>query len=1310
MQIGTIESQLSSDNLNSSLYVRINRYIKGNITTLVVASHLLLAALVFSPYFLYNYVLLANTDMPDFNIPMFILAKRAVLEGYLNFWNPYLLNGVSTLLSSIIPVFGVINPFNWILFLVPEKYLLLAATFQAFVVLWLTGVVAYFFFLEEVQSQKWAFFSAVTYQLCGYTLWWNWTFELTSTWLWFTIAFYVIWTTYKRRAYVNYILLTLVLLLLLIPSYPIAGVNMLLMLGVMTIYRYFSQLKTGSRWHHLITSGSAFFTGVLFFSIRLLPTWFEASQTSRIQPFALDFRELSFLGLRLFVPEIFGVDNLSSYNILTSILPNDRNDFGLHIHNYFPQFFSVIVALLMVWAIISFNQKPAFKVWFWLGYLVVTLAIILRIEPIDTVFRILLNPVHLPMGLQVLLPLGICVLAGLTAKTLEENDPGSIPSRSILWFALILIGLITYTLITWIPQFPLITSLTRPVIMVLVITLGSIWLLYQRQPVTADAILIRLNYLTIILLSCLCLYFIFLAQDSPQTYHSHLQLISSSLLLLSLTYLGLRTGLGNSSKLRIYGIGLVIILVITFFLSVILYPQVDVFRDLIEPEQNLQLVLLGLARFIIVGLCFITIIRQFQQHRLPRTWIFPLFFLLLIFDLFPTGKIHSFLLTTPFHKDSILFPSDRLNVLGEDGLPLELDTKNYRINRANSMLKLPYVLKLYGQRENLLITASSVYGIRAYDGYYNGIPNRYRDFAANWNPDATGYTHGLLPIIQPRFLDLSGIRYDYDPNTKTVKIRPNALARFMFFTEYEVISDDDEALTRLKERNFDPLKTIILNKQPNIPDSQTDQPAQKLDYSGPSTDIIELNLNTDQPGVVFFNDNYHPDWHAFVNGVEETLLQADYNFMATPVSAGQNQIVFRYQPKFFYYSLYIAGIGVILFLLTVSALYIFRNRLDGMHTQMRRGFPKKTSLHVTPSRLAYFGFAFFLVVAVIQGLFNYHEPAELFYKDFYIVYNKSKYYVLHRNEWPLDVTDGKQFSLCYQNGQCTIANSIDEARQYVDQPIEQRLPRITEEGHLGFNILYYLHNYYAVPQSPWLFNLLDSKSWEKCLSENSCATAESLEGVKTEIASLSTPNQNKLSSLIKSVNTTSPHSTFMGERLFDWRSDQWTEFPSQLDLTFRQPVKLTGIEFQLQVKESERGTIQQQIEVVAGKDIENPEYKAPLTLYLKKGESTIYFQLPESPVKYQYYQIRFASIQNQERPRWLTIQSTRLDVLVEEGYKGSDIRWDGSNYYVFPQGLETLDLNFTNRNYLNQCIQNSQCIVAATIEEAKQLVNKLTPP
>lgn len=1292
----------------NNMIISIRQYLQHSFTAFAVFCHLLFAAIVFSPYFLYNYVLLANTDIPDFNIPMFILAKRGIFEGHFNFWNPYLLNGVSTLLSAVVPIYGVINPATWPLFLVPEKYLLLAGTFQSFVNLWLIGIVAYLFFFEELNSKKWAFFSATIYQMSGYSLWWIWTFELSSMWLWFTLALYLIWTAYKRSAYLNYLLLTLTLFLLLVPSYPIASANILIILGIMALYRYLAHFKTHSRWHHLLTSMSALVTSSLVFTIRLLPAWYEANLTSRAQSFSLDFRDLSFLGLRLFNPELLGIDNIASYRLLGATRFGEGFDSEFHIHGYFPQFFGVLVALLLLWAVISFRKERASVIfWFWLGYVGVSFAIIAGIEPVDSLFRILVFPIHRPIGVQVFLPIGVCMLAGLMGKHLEESDPQAlITPRSLVLLGCALIFVLVYMITVWLLQYPDLISLARLVIIVTVIVAISIWWLYHQWPAKVIGALSFLSYLAVIVVSGFSLYYIFWVTEPNQTFLSHLKIISSSLLLLLLVYLGIRAKSKEFSTLRIYGAGLAILLIISFFLGVVFYPQTEVFRELLAPQQTLQLAILGGLRFIIVGLTFIVILQQLRQGKFRQKWLFSVFFMLIIFDLLPAGKIHSYLLSTPFYKDSVLFPTNRLDILTtENGSPLELDTKNYRVNRPSAMLKLPYGLELYGQG-TYLMTGFSVYGVRAYDGYYNGVPNRYRKFVANWSaPEVAAYSHGIYAFTNERFLDLSGVRYDYDTNSRTVHIRPLALSRFMLFNIYETISDDKKTLERLTDADFYPLREVLLDGDPGIPPSQSTRWAKKLDFTEHSTDVIELDVISESAGIVFFNDNYHPDWKAYVNGQEQPIFHANYNFMAIAVPAGESKVVFRYQPRFLYYGAYMAGMGLLLFLIITLTLYAKRKRIDAspsMGIAHQVPFQQRILANFRTFRLAYLSFILLLFLAIAQAVFNYHEP-DSYYKGYYIVNKQDAYYALPYTMWPMDIKNTRDLGPCYQDGECVITNSLEEAREFIDRPVEQRRPALVEEGYRGFNVLFYQNEYYAVPQSPWMFNLLDKKALSRCQADGQCGRASSLDEVKQQVASLSPLKENKLSDLIESITTPTPHPILNGERLFDWHSDQWSEFPQWIDITFRQPVELKWLGFQVQVDKGR--SVPQQVLLLAGEDFEDPDYLAPLLLNEDRADDWIFGEPPDFRGKYRHYRI-FMGTQSGEYPDWLTIEDTQLFILVEEDFDGFNIYWDQSEYYVVAQDLEPVDI--LNIHKLDECRQGDRCNVAPSLKEAKQLVGELT--
>jgi uncharacterized membrane protein YfhO len=47
------------------------------------------------------------------------------------------------------------------------------------------------------------------------------------------------------------------------------------------------------------------------------------------------------------------------------------------------------------------------------------------------------------------------------------------------------------------------------------------------------------------------------------------------------------------------------------------------------------------------------------------------------------------------------------------------------------------------------------------------------------------------------------------------------------------------------------------------------------------------------------SDTFYPGWKAFVDGKEEKILRANYNFRAVPLTAGTHRVEFVYDPLSF---------------------------------------------------------------------------------------------------------------------------------------------------------------------------------------------------------------------------------------------------------------------------------------------------------------------------------------------------------------------------------------------------------------------------
>ncbi|MDO8137627.1 MAG: YfhO family protein [Candidatus Brocadiales bacterium] len=102
----------------------------------------------------------------------------------------------------------------------------------------------------------------------------------------------------------------------------------------------------------------------------------------------------------------------------------------------------------------------------------------------------------------------------------------------------------------------------------------------------------------------------------------------------------------------------------------------------------------------------------------------------------------------------------------------------------------------------------------------------------------------------------------------------------------------------------------------------------ELDSIG-QCDILHLNFPRLIPavrGLLEGGLSCREGWKAYVSGKEQPVFPADYNFMATAVPAGESKVAFRFQPRFFYYGVYLSSIGLFIFLSTGVALYFSGKR------------------------------------------------------------------------------------------------------------------------------------------------------------------------------------------------------------------------------------------------------------------------------------------------------------------------------------------------------------------------------------------------
>jgi hypothetical protein len=122
--------------------------------------------------------------------------------------------------------------------------------------------------------------------------------------------------------------------------------------------------------------------------------------------------------------------------------------------------------------------------------------------------------------------------------------------------------------------------------------------------------------------------------------------------------------------------------------------------------------------------------------------------------------------------------------------------------------------------------------------------------------------------------------------------------------------------------NFDQNVVLESESENSASDCPDSQPVPEFSLVSENPNRLEIRIDTSESGWLVISDTWYPGWRASVDGADVPVVRANYLFRAVPVSAGEHQVVFSYQPASFY-------AGLVLLLLVASILVISWRRGSG---------------------------------------------------------------------------------------------------------------------------------------------------------------------------------------------------------------------------------------------------------------------------------------------------------------------------------------------------------------------------------------------
>jgi hypothetical protein len=125
----------------------------------------------------------------------------------------------------------------------------------------------------------------------------------------------------------------------------------------------------------------------------------------------------------------------------------------------------------------------------------------------------------------------------------------------------------------------------------------------------------------------------------------------------------------------------------------------------------------------------------------------------------------------------------------------------------------------------------------------------------------------------------------------------NALPRAKLYTQWSVMTNSVETLTRLAAPDFRPESEIILADEIPAPAAGAAASDAKVEYTSYGPKHFTQRTTSSAPGVLLVNDRHHPDWKVTIDGQPAKLLRANFIVRAVQVPAGQHTIEWRFEPK-----------------------------------------------------------------------------------------------------------------------------------------------------------------------------------------------------------------------------------------------------------------------------------------------------------------------------------------------------------------------------------------------------------------------------
>jgi uncharacterized membrane protein YfhO len=316
------------------------------------------------------------------------------------------------------------------------------------------------------------------------------------------------------------------------------------------------------------------------------------------------------------------------------------------------------------------------------------------------------------------------------------------------------------------------------------------------------------------------------------------------------------------------------IIIITLVIGAVIWllVQLGLFQNISNPEyltQIRQIATKETSIFVFILVCIGAALFAFSKSKISPVLLPILLILIQLIDINIFGSTQNNGKTSPteYYKNT----EQLVNYLKEDG-----KEEYFRINSR--------------QGGNMILDRNQgmVDKIYMMEGYTPLALKRIYPPASSWDK--------LCDLLNAKY------RISIDPanGNQSMTNSNTYLPRAYFVDSFKIVTDEEKMKQLMISPGFNPKQTVLLEEDPKFNnDEQNDSSSWKADISSYELNSISLTVSAPKNGILMLSEIYYPGWNAYIDGVKQKILRADWNLRAIPVLKGTHAIEARFEPESF---------------------------------------------------------------------------------------------------------------------------------------------------------------------------------------------------------------------------------------------------------------------------------------------------------------------------------------------------------------------------------------------------------------------------